>query len=162
MDASAAPAPPKGFRKAIPDGVKLRVVLRQDALCSACGERLGEPEGVQMDHVPALQLRGWDPVARDTIPAANDPGALFAKHKDCHAQKTTGRKGESDKNRIHGDVAEIARLRRLARSHDEYRSRLLSKGEANDNEEPEPKKKSRWPKRSFNRGRPRDQEPEGH
>jgi hypothetical protein len=151
MDASELPAPPKGFRKEIPVSVKFDVVIRQEGRCSTCGERLGGWKDTQFDHVPALQLRGFDPEAGDTIPAANDPEALFAKHKDCHLAKTTGRKGESKLNALHGDVAEIAKLRRLTDEHREFQRRLLTKGD--EVEQPEvPVKKSRWPSRPFSSG----------
>lgn len=146
-------APPPGFRKAIPVLVKLKVVLGQNAICPDCGQTLGPLEGVQFDHDPAIGLRGWDPEAEDTIPACNDLGHIIGRHKDgCHSVKTTGRKGESDKNRLHGDVAQIAKLRRLTRKEAEFRQRLLAKeAEEPATEEERPKPKSRWPKRSFDR-----------
>lgn len=157
MDANTVHAPPKGFRKAIPCDVKVDVVVRQDGRCASCGERLGTLRETQFDHEPALQLRSFDPGTNDTIPPANDPEALKAKHKVCHAQKTTGRRGESDKNAVHGDVAEIARLRRLTQQREEFQRRLLAKGseEARDG----PERKSRWPKRPFN-SRGRREEPQ--
>src|ERR1700681_3137202 len=96
-------APPIGFRKAIPDLVKLKAVLRQDSLCATCRERLGKLDNTQFDHVPAVQLRCWDPEAKDTTPRSNDPAFIFAKHTDCHAQKTFGSKDELTR----GDVTEI-------------------------------------------------------
>jgi len=59
--------------------LKLKVVLRQNSLCATCGERLGKLEDTQFDHVPALQLRCWDPEAKNTIPPANDVDTIFAK-----------------------------------------------------------------------------------
>jgi hypothetical protein len=50
-------APPPGFRKAIPDKVKLEVVIRQHSICAACGEKLGKLVDTEFDHVPAVQLR---------------------------------------------------------------------------------------------------------
>ena len=67
-------APPPGFRKAIPDKVKLRVVIRQGGNCATCREKLGKLEDTQFDHVPAVQLRCWDPGAKDTVPPSNDEG----------------------------------------------------------------------------------------
>jgi hypothetical protein len=128
-------------------------VIRQEGRCAACGEPLEVGGDTQFDHVPALQLRGWDPEKQDTIPAANDNEAIQAKHKVCHARKTTGRKGESKLNAVHGDVAEIAKLRRLTRAQEDYRRRITAKSRGDDVEaEVETKKKSRWPKRSFSRG----------
>lgn len=144
-------APPVGFRKAIPVAVRLDAVIRQEGRCKACGERLGKLAETEFDHVPALQLRCWDPDLLDSIPAANDPEYIQAKHKDCHKAKTTGRKGESKLNAIHGDTAQIAKLRRVTQSEIEFRRRLLAKGEP-EPEEDKPQRKSRWPKRPFNRG----------
>jgi hypothetical protein len=144
-----AMSPPVGFRKAIPMGVKIRVVLAQDSRCPTCGERLGDFEGVEFDHVPALGLRGWDPEAGDTVPAANDPGAMQAKHADCHAAKTTGRRGESKLSRVGGDTSEIAKLRRLERKSAEFRQSLLSKDVGEPKPATPPKRKTVWPKRKF-------------
>ncbi|TXM69614.1 hypothetical protein [Methylobacterium sp. WL120] len=152
MAANEVHAPPKGFRKEIPVGVKFDVVIRQEGRCSACGERLGTWKETQFDHEPALQLRSFDLEARDTVPPANDPEALFAKHKDCHLAKTTGRRGESKKNAIHGDVAEIAKLRRVTEEHKAFQRRLLSKGDEEEVVAAPDKKKSRWPKRPFSSG----------
>jgi len=151
-DGDAVPAPPVGFRKAIPVTVRLDVVIRLEGRCKACGERLGKLADTEFDHVPALQLRGWDVEAGDTIPPANDPEHIQAKHVDCHKAKTTGRKGESKLNALHGDTAEIAKLRRVTKSEIEFRRRLLAKGEPETDADERPKPKSRWPKRPFNRG----------
>ena len=142
-------SPPVGFRKAIPVSVKLKSVLRSDNKCPTCGERLGEIEGLEFDHVPALGLRSWNPETNDTEPPANDPGHIIPKHIDCHAQKTTGRKGESKISKVGGDTSEIAKLRRLSRKEEDFRKRMLAKA---DDESPvtEAKKhKTAWPKRKF-------------
>jgi len=147
-----APAPPPGFRKPIPFPVKVDAVIRQAARCKACGELLVSYRDTQFDHVPAVHLRTWDPVAEDVIPSSNDPDAIHAKHKDCHAVKTTGRKGESRLNAVHGDVAEVAKLKRLTKSEIAFRQRLLAKGEPEpEPDDAQPKPRSRWPKRPFNR-----------
>jgi hypothetical protein len=153
MSANEVLAPPVGFRKAIPVDVKFDAVIRQEGRCKTCGASLESWKLTQFDHVPAIHLRGWDAVEKDSIPGSNDPEYIHAKHKDCHAKKTTGRKGESKLNAIHGDTAEIAKLRRMTKAEIEFRRRLLSKNE----EEPEaerPKPKSRWAKRPFNRKPP--------
>src|SRR5437879_6518273 len=116
-------APPPGFRKAIPDKVKLKVVIRQGGACASCNEKLGKLEDTQFDHVPALQLRCWDPEAKDTVPPANDPEHIFAKHVDCHAAKTFGSKA----SKRGADVTEIARTKRIAKDTDEFRRRMLAK-----------------------------------
>jgi hypothetical protein len=140
-------APPIGFRKAIPTRVKLDVVIRQSGLCKTCGSKLGTLDETEFDHVPALQLRLWDTEAEDTLPKANDPEHIEAKHRDCHAQKTSGRKGESKLSAVGGDTRTIAKVRRLAKAHDEFRRRVLS-AEREPEQEP-PKRKYRWPKRPF-------------
>ena len=116
-------APPPGFRKAIPDKVKLEVVIQQHSLCATCGERLGKLADTQFDHVPAVQLRCWDPEAKDTIPPSNDKGHIFAKHVDCHAQKTFGSKA----SKRGADVTEIARTKRIAKDTEDFRRRMLAK-----------------------------------
>ena len=140
-------APPPGFRKAIPDKVKLEVVIQQHSLCATCGERLGKLADTQFDHVPAVQLRCWDPEAKDTIPPSNDKGHIFAKHVDCHAQKTFGSKA----SKRGADVTEIARTKRIARYTEDFRRRMLAKlivpEEAIDEAPKRPKKQ--WPKRPF-------------
>lgn len=137
-------APPKGFRKAIPDLVKLKVVLRQDSLCASCRERLGKLEDTQFDHVPALQLRCWDPEAKDTIPPSNDVEHIFAKHTDCHAAKTFGSKA----SKRGADVTEIARTKRIAEDTEAFRKRMLAKGDP-EAEPPPERPKKQWPKKPF-------------
>ncbi|WP_315729915.1 hypothetical protein [Bradyrhizobium sp. SZCCHNRI2010] len=139
-------APPKGFRKAIPVTVKLQVVLRQNAICTKCGERLGKIEDTEFDHVPALQLRCWDAEAKDTTPPANDPAFIEAKHADCHASKTFGSHGELTR----GDVTEIARTKRIAKDTDEFRRRMLAKVDPDVEVDASPRRpKKKWPSRPF-------------
>ncbi|BCM87854.1 hypothetical protein [Methylobacterium indicum] len=156
--ADLSQAPPKGYRPAIPVQVKFTVAMRQDSRCALCGERLGEWKGTEWDHVPAIQLRAWDPEAGDTIPAANDPDYLTAAHADCHERKTTGRLGDSKLSRRGGDIAEINKTRRLEKARlareaeiKAFRERLLASGdEPIEVPVPDKKKKKReWPKRPF-------------
>lgn len=144
--------PPVGFRKAIPVTVKLQVVLAQGAKCTACGQRLGKLDEIEFDHTPAIQLRTWDPVRKDTIPACNDPEFIEAKHIDCHAAKTTGRKGESNLTRRQGDQYEISKTRRLTEREEAFRRQMLSRGEPEPEEESNKKPKRQWPKRPFPKG----------
>ncbi|MDB5594168.1 MAG: uncharacterized protein JWM36_1129 [Hyphomicrobiales bacterium] len=152
MPFEPANAPPVGFRKAIPLSVKLTVVVAQDALCTTCKEPLRNLANVEFDHVPALQLRLWCEEVKDTVPAANDPAAIEAKHADCHAAKTFG--GKATKRG--GDITEIARTRRLTEQQQEFRRRILSKGEEDAPVSTKPK--SRWPTRPFRTGGPHGQE----
>jgi len=137
-------APPPGFRKAIPDKVKLKVVIRQGGACATCTEKLGKLEDTQFDHVPAVQLRCWDPVAKDTIPPSNDEEHIFAKHVDCHAEKTFGSKA----SKRGADVTEIARTKRIAKETEEFRRRMLQKLDPELEERPK-KTKKQWPSRPF-------------
>ncbi|TYO65417.1 hypothetical protein FXV83_15895 [Bradyrhizobium hipponense] len=137
-------APPARFRKAIPVSVKLEVVIRQHSLCSKCGQRLGKLDDTQFDHVPAIQLRCWDAEAKDTTPRSNDPAFIEAKHTDCHAKKTFGSREELTR----GDVQEIARTKRVAKDTEEFRRRMLAKGDP-EVEAPQPRRKKAWPKRPF-------------
>jgi hypothetical protein len=138
-------APPTGFRKAIPVLVKLTVVIRQNSKCAECGEPLGKLDGTEFDHIPALQLRCWDPDAKDTVPPANDEASIFAKHADCHAAKTFGTGG----SKRGADVTEIARTKRISKSEEEFRRRILAKTDpAVELPEP-PRRKSQWSSRPF-------------
>jgi hypothetical protein len=139
------PGPPPGWRKAIPDRVKLQVVIRQDGKCATCGERLAAVEVTQFDHIPAVQLRIWDPEVKDTIPPSNDEGHIFAKHTDCHAAKTFGSKA----SKRGADVTEIARTKRIAKETEAFRRRMLAKSEPDVEIEQPKRTKKKWPKRSF-------------
>lgn len=140
--------PPVGFRKAIPIRVRLQVILNQGGLCRSCGERLADVDNCRFDHRPPIQLRGWDAEAGDTIPGVNDPAAIEALHKDCHDVRTTGRRGESKLSTRDGDVAAIAKLRRVTKDQEVFQRRLLAK--SNPDEEPAPaKRKFKWPSRPF-------------
>jgi hypothetical protein len=138
--------PPKGYRPTIPMTTKFNVAMRQDGRCPRCGNKLGEWKDVQFDHDPALQLRAWSEDLQDTLPAANDVEFIRALHKDCHAEKTTGRRGESKLSKRGGDISEVAKVRRITRKEEEFRKRLLTKGDA----EPDSgEASSRWPRRKM-------------
>jgi hypothetical protein len=140
-------APPTGFRKAIPLLVKLTVVLRQGSRCATCGEQLGKIADVEFDHIPALQMRCWDPEAKDTVPPANDPDHIFAKHCDCHAAKTFGAKGASKRG---SDITEIARMKRISKTEAAFRQRLLAKTDPDAEPPAAPKRpKKQWGSRPF-------------
>lgn len=139
------PGPPKGFRKAIPVLVKLKVVLRQDSKCVTCGEPLGKLECTEFDHIPAIQLRIWDEEAKDTVPPSNDESCIFAKHENCHDAKTFGTKA----SRRGADVTEIARTKRIAKDTEAFRKRILAKNDPDAEAAEEPRQKKKWPKRPF-------------
>lgn len=138
--------PPPGFRKAIPALLKLEVVLLQRAKCAKCGTRFGTLAETQFDHVPAIQLRIWDPVAKDTVPPSNSILHIEAKHVDCHAIKTFGTKA----TKRGADVTEIARLKRLTKGQEEFRRRILAKSDPDTSaDQPKAKPKKQWPSRPF-------------
>lgn len=106
-------------RRPIPLLVKLQVALRQ------LGYTVNE---IHWDHTPPLALREWDPVAQDTIPAANDPNHIRILRIEDHKAVTTGRRGESDLSiSFNGDVSRIAKARRLSKEEEAFRKRLLAK-----------------------------------
>lgn len=84
----------KRYRPAIPDRVKLQVVLRQDGLCGCgCGGRLGTLANTEFDHCPPLALREYDEATRKYTPDANDPEKIVARIKQHHRDKTSHPKG---------------------------------------------------------------------
>ena len=86
--------PPKGFRPHMPMAVRIKAALLMLGL---------DPDAVQWDHDPALQLRVWNEAAGDTIPAANDPRYITPRARDDHNRKTNGTKATtygSDKHAI--------------------------------------------------------------
>ncbi|MCG8446509.1 MAG: hypothetical protein MI753_12430 [Hyphomicrobiales bacterium] len=91
-----APSPPKGFRPHMGLAVKLRAAILQLGL---------DPDKVQFDHDPAIQLRVWDPETGDTKPAANDPRYITIRLKEDHHGKTNKK-----------DKPAIYKTRRLARA----------------------------------------------
>lgn len=126
-------------RRPIPDSVKLQVALRRFDLTTAM---------VRFDHAPPLVMREWDDVARDTIPAANDPDFIQMLLVDEDKVKTFGRGGEKRISTADGDIGKIAKMRRNAKREAEFRARLLAK--ATGAEPPAPTKRKRdWPTRPF-------------
>ena len=119
-------------RKAIPDRVKLIAAL------ASFGLRI---EQVQFDHSPPLGLREWDDEAGDYRPAANDPLYIQMLILEEHRTKTFGRPSTV----ADGDVHKIAKTKRLARKHQEFRDRLLRK----PIDEAKTEKRSRWGSRPF-------------
>jgi 5-methylcytosine-specific restriction endonuclease McrA len=82
-------------RKAIPDRIKLEVVLRQDGRCPHCGERLGPLTGLNFDHRPAIINRDVNEDGTDYVPPQLDPEFIQAVHEvPCHRERTIGRGGE--------------------------------------------------------------------
>jgi len=109
-------APPPGFRPHMSLKVKLQSLLLHGPIFDENGNRVVCIEDLEWDHVPALQLRVWDPVAGDTIPAANDPEYIVPSAKAVHRKKTAKQ-----------DVPQIAKTRRRAKSHQAFREAVLAK-----------------------------------
>lgn len=131
-----APAPPKGYRPHMPIKVKLEALLINGPVLDDEGRKVCDLNQIEWDHSPALQLRVWDEATQDTIPAANDPKHIVPLWKPLHKAKTAKR-----------DVPEVAKTKRLAKEHEAFRSRILSR-ECGEKREPTGKIKSRgFPKR---------------
>lgn len=125
-------------RKKVPDRVALAVALRQ----------LGfEPHEVELDHDPALGLRKVREDGTDWEPSQHDPKYLVWRPKADHKVKTFGTPATTAGSDIH----QIAKAKRLARSEQEFRDRILAKDRG------EQKPKSRWGSRPFGR-KPRPME----
>lgn len=121
--------PPDGWKRpAIPKKVLAELLIRQNGKDPETGARL-EPltRGIEIDHVPPLKLREFDPETGDTIPPANSIDHLVVRDKPEHRAKTAGRGHTSYGSDIHA----IAKLKRL-------------EGKTGQN-----KRKRAWPKRSF-------------
>ncbi len=149
-------------RKSIPDRVKLQAVLRSDGKCPKCGQRLGTLEATQFDHRPPLALRRVNEAGTDYDPPQLDPEFLEPLHVDCHAERTTGRRGTSKLSARDGDQTRIAKVKRLVERHqpaapveEERRLPPIDEFERRRSEllrpEPRPRaeKRSAWPKRPF-------------
>jgi hypothetical protein len=122
----------------------------------ACLLRLGlDPDDVEWDHDPALELRAaflieqspwesslrpiwvtldgvphsvlWDSegVPYYTIPDANDPLYLVPRSKADHRRKTNGPGGTKRITTRGGDHGDAAHLRRLEKKERDFRARLL-------------------------------------
>lgn len=101
-------------RKAIPDAVKLRAVLRVEGRCPHCGERLGDLAGLQFDHRPALINRDVAEDGGDYVPAQLDPEFIEPLHVKCHDIRTNGPGGEKRITTAGSDKHTRDKTRRLA------------------------------------------------
>jgi hypothetical protein len=111
-----APAPPKGFRPHMPIKVKLEAVLINGPVLDAEGNRVCSLEDINFDHQPPLMARVFDPEKWDTIPPANDPSHIVPLAKPVHGEKTAK-----------VDIPQIAKTKRLANDHEEFRRKILSR-----------------------------------
>lgn len=98
--------PPVGWRpRDLTTREKLEIVVRQRGFePDGITRLLPMEEGVQFDHVPALQRRVWDLETNDTVPPACSLENIVAVNKTTHATKTARH-----------DIPEIAKTRRLER-----------------------------------------------
>jgi hypothetical protein len=77
----------------------------------------------ELDHVPALALRDFDPATGEHRPHQHDPAHLVWMTKEAHAAKTFGN-GATTRG---ADAGDIAHHRRLSAKEMEFRARLLAK-----------------------------------
>lgn len=83
------PCPPKRWKRpAMPNAVKLQVIINQEGKCHASGLRLGDIRHVNFDHRPALKARRYDPLENDTFPKANDARFIEAILIEEHRKRT--------------------------------------------------------------------------
>jgi hypothetical protein len=136
-------------KKAIPDRVKLEVVLAQAGKCKECGERLGALPGIRFDHRPPWELRPWCEETQDTDPPANSVAHMEAVHANCHDVRTFGEvKGE--KNKAPGDLSLIAKARRIDKVQEFHRRIMAEKaGVEVDEIAPKQRRKRPIPSRPF-------------
>lgn len=93
-----------------------------------------------LDHVPALALRDFDPATGEHRPHQHDPAHLVWMTKEAHAAKTFGN-GATTRG---ADAGDIAHHRRLSAKEMQFRARLLAKDHGT--EPPEPKRKHKIPR----------------
>lgn len=91
-------------------------ILTRQARCGICGGIFLDFDKIQYDHIVALGIGGADDVSN-----------LHAVHEQpCHANKTHG---PSTKSHGRGtDTTEAARVKRISKDVEAFRSRLLAKG----------------------------------
>jgi 5-methylcytosine-specific restriction endonuclease McrA len=94
-------------RRSLPDLLRAKIMLRQKGCCFDCGTRmiLGK---IVFDHRPPLAFRAEND-------EANDPDRIVAICRSCDQQKTPR------------DLKEIARIKRIARNHQDFLERMRDK-----------------------------------
>jgi hypothetical protein len=111
--------------------VKLEAILIHGPVLDEDGNRICKVEELDFDHQPPLMLRVWNPDANDTEPPANDPQYLVPMARVAHRKKTAKK-----------DVPEIAKTKRLAADHEDFRRKILSR-ECGEKRKPSGRIKSR-------------------
>ena len=136
------------YRKHISVGVKLHAAL---LLLGFTDDEIAG--GIAWDHDPPLALRFVDPETGKLVPDANDPHYLQPLRTAEHRTKTSGRRGERRSTSAGSDQNRIAKVDRLAPEHEEFRRRMLTKGEREAPAAAKPKRA--WPSRPMNRRKAR-------
>lgn len=127
MIRAPASAPPVGKkRKGMSLSVKLEAALRALGM---------EPKTVEFQHDPPLGVRIWVPERNDYDPPENDPRYIVPMAKEDHREVTAKR-----------DIPAIAKTKRLSKTHEEFRQKMLAK---DSGDVPPETKKSRWGGRKF-------------
>ena len=98
-------------RKAIPNRIKILVVIRQDGRCKCCNERLDRVDKTEFNHRPALVNRDINKEGTDYIPEQLSPDYIEALHAGCHKTRTFGTKATTAGSDIH-TAAKVKRIRR--------------------------------------------------
>lgn len=116
-----------------------------------------DPKHARLDHTPPLGLREKVEHPDKTVtytPDEHDP--LFMQWLDdggaeralgSHNRKTFGSKATT----ADGDLAKIAKSKRVARQQEEFRRRMLAKATGKPKPTP-PRRKRQWPKRKMRNG----------
>ncbi|MBV6657000.1 MAG: hypothetical protein KI785_04445 [Devosiaceae bacterium] len=127
-------------RKHIPLKVQLRAALTQLGL---------DPDNVQLDHDPALELRPTCSETGDTIPPANDPEFLVWRTVEDHKDKTRG-----DAKRIAADRrkrrAEVDKAARLAKAREAMEIAVIATSKPRGKSKPMPGSRNSKYKRKMN------------
>lgn len=134
------PNRPKGWKRAIPEKLRLQVWTARNGLSHVTGAFV-RFQDCDIDHVPAAAHRPWDDVAGDTVPPQLDPAYLYVIERGpVHREKTHGPQLPGKRMlRASGDNHVSSKLKRLDRKN----------GHVED-------KPARWPKRKIpNRGFPK-------
>lgn len=126
---------PSPARRTIPLSIKLAVALR------ALGVKASD---INWSHEPALGLRAINEDGTDYDPPQHDPEYIFIRTKVQHSHITNKNNGTG-----RSDKGAIAHVRHLTEAQEETRRRILARNEG------EPKPKSRWAKRKFQKQRVR-------
>jgi hypothetical protein len=133
------------YRKAIPEAVKLEVLVRQSLMCGCtttrhepCGHRFQAGDAlasqIEFNHAPPLSVRAYSPRDRDFIPPQHDPNYIRAERKACHAIHTRGT-AATTRGSVVGEGARAVSIRTSRKRHADKiaaKSGLVSAGVVSD------------------------------